>query len=547
MENQRVLIAITLSVAILLIYQYFFLPTPQQPPQPRQAAEAPSSQKLPASPPPVLGSAAPDAAASWGAKLPEGREVQVDTPLFTAVVSEAGGTLKSFRLKQYRESLAPDSGPMELVRTANNEGFPLFFSWGVEPARARVEKFAADRDRVEVDAGEQALTLTSRTGDGLKVTKTLIFRADDYRITLLVDVENPSASPVTGAPYITLFNRPFTDKDSRYLFAGPALLIDDKLHEIKPKDLAKKPAGMSFTGSLLWAGYEDSYFLTSVAPESAAQATAHFSLRQEDLVTTVVAGPTDTIEPGSRQRYSYTVFFGPKKLSLLKEYDRGLDRAVNFGWFDLIARPTLYLLNFLYGFVGNYGIAIILVTVLIKLAFWPISHKGMQSMKTMQKLQPKLAKIRERFKDDRERQQQEMMKLYQTYKVNPLGGCLPMLLQIPVFFALYKVLLQSIELRHAPFMLWINDLSAPDRLPIGVEIPWLGGIPVLTLLMGGSMYLQQQMTPSTGDPTQAKIMKFLPLIFTFLFINFASGLVLYWLVNNLLTILQQYMINRKSE
>jgi YidC/Oxa1 family membrane protein insertase len=168
-------------------------------------------------------------------------------------------------------------------------------------------------------------------------------------------------------------------------------------------------------------------------------------------------------------------------------------------------------------------------------------------MKNMQKLQPKVVKLKEKYKDDPTRMNQEMMNLYKTYKVNPLGGCLPMVLQIPVFFALYKVLLQSIELRHAPFMLWINDLSAPDRLFLGFDIPYLGGLPVLTLLMGASMFLQQKMTPTTADPTQAKIMMFLPLIFTVMFVNFASGLVLYWFVNNLLSILQQYLINRKNK
>jgi YidC/Oxa1 family membrane protein insertase len=167
-------------------------------------------------------------------------------------------------------------------------------------------------------------------------------------------------------------------------------------------------------------------------------------------------------------------------------------------------------------------------------------------MKTMQKLQPKMAKIREKFKDDKQQQQQEMINLYKTYKVNPVGGCLPMIIQIPVFFALYKVLLQTIELRHAPFFLWITDLSAPDRLFIGIDLPFIGGIPVLTLLMGASMFLQQKMTPATGDPTQQKVMMFMPVIFTFMFLNFASGLVLYWFVNNLLSIGQQYLVNRQE-
>ncbi len=214
---------------------------------------------------------------------------------------------------------------------------------------------------------------------------------------------------------------------------------------------------------------------------------------------------------------------------------------------SFIITPLRWVVDLLYSWVGSYGVAIILLTILIKLIFWPITQKGMKSMKNMQKLQPKIAKLRERFKDDPAKMNQEMMTLYKTYKVNPVGGCLPMLIQIPFFFALYRVLMAAIELRHAPFMLWINDLSAPDRLWIGFDIPYLHGLPIMTLLMGASMYLQQKMTPTTMDPTQARIMQFLPIVFTVMFINFASGLVLYWFVNNLLSILQQYLINRQSK
>ncbi|MCI5127838.1 MAG: membrane protein insertase YidC, partial [Candidatus Electrothrix sp. AUS3] len=267
----------------------------------------------------------------------------------------------------------------------------------------------------------------------------------------------------------------------------------------------------------------------------------------EDKVRTVLSGGIMKLAPGEAKEFRYEGFFGPKKLAYLKETGYDLAEAINFGWFDILAKPMLYLLNFFYSLFGNYGIAIILLTCLIKGAFWPITQKGMKSMKNMQKLQPKVAKLRERHKDDPAKMNQEMMALYKTYKVNPIGGCLPMLIQIPFFFALYRVLMAAIELRHAPFMLWINDLSAPDRLMIGFDIPVLHGIPVLTVLMGASMYLQQKMTPTTADPTQAKIMQFLPIIFTVMFVNFASGLVLYWFVNNLLSILQQQLINRQQK
>jgi YidC/Oxa1 family membrane protein insertase len=267
----------------------------------------------------------------------------------------------------------------------------------------------------------------------------------------------------------------------------------------------------------------------------------------DELVTIDLQAALETLAPGASNSYDYNLFYGPKKLTLLNEIGFNLGKIVYFGWFDIIAKPMLYLLNWFYSVAHNYGVAIILVTIILKAIFWPITQKGLKSMKNMQKLQPKVVKLKEKYKDDPTKMNAEMMNLYKTYKVNPLGGCLPMILQIPVFFALYKVLLQSIELRHAPFMLWINDLSAPDRLYLGFDIPYLGGLPVLTLLMGASMFLQQKMTPTTADPTQARIMMFLPLIFTVMFVNFASGLVLYWFINNLLSILQQYLINRQKK
>ncbi len=288
----------------------------------------------------------------------------------------------------------------------------------------------------------------------------------------------------------------------------------------------------------------DNYFIKAVIPlaEGAHMVTIGGS---ESMVRSVVSEGVVSLAPEATATYGYKMYFGPKKLTILSTVNYDLGKAINFGWFDVLAKPMLWLLNFFNAYVHNYGIAIILVTILIKLAFWPITQKGMKSMKNMQKLQPKVAKLKEKFKDDPTKMNQEMMAMYKTYKVNPIGGCLPMFIQIPFFFALYKVLMSAIELRHAPFMLWINDLSAPDRLMIGFDIPYIHGIPVLTLLMGASMYLQQKMTPTTADPTQAKIMQFLPIIFTFMFINFASGLVLYWFVNNLLSILQQQLINRQ--
>jgi len=548
MDTKRAFLAIVLSLLILLGYQYFFAPPPPQelPQAVEQSAVEPGAAP-PAAAIPVTSPASPPVASLQA--LPEeagrqGRDITVETNLYSGVISETGGGIKSFKLKKYKESAAEGSDLKELVKTTSPLELPLFFSWGVEPEKAGVPVYQADKETLDVTGPEKTLTLQSRLPSGLELTRTMTFSEDDYRIQLTVDVRNSSTEhQLQGAPFLALTNRPFTvQAANQFIFQGPAVFQNGALEEIKVDDL--KDGAQTRNGNLEWVAYEDTYFMACVIPEAGSKDSVKFSLSGDDTVATVLGGDVVLLPPQSQKRYSYTIYLGPKELRTLKTAGHNLDKIINFGWFDVLAKPMLYLLNFLFGFLHNYGLAIILVTVIIKALFWPIAHKGMKSMKTLQKLQPKMAKLREKYANDKERLNREMIQLYQTYKVNPMGGCLPMVLQIPVFFALYKVLLQTIELRHAPFMLWITDLSAPDRLFIGFDIPFLGGIPVLTLLMGASMFLQQKMTPTTADPTQAKIMMFLPVVFTFMFLNFASGLVLYWFVNNLLSIAQQYVINR---
>ena len=552
MDTYRAILAIVLAFFILLGYQYLFV-------APQEEQKQPVAEKTVAVPEPIPapeGQPAPAPAALVPAEQPpqfqqpaslpakQGKDIIVETNKYKAVISETGGGIKSFRLKNYRETAAPDAELKELVSTDSFIDLPLYFTWGVEPKRAQVPLFVADKDNLKVEAeGDQTLTMTAELSSGLQVTRRMTFDPESYLINMSVDIYNFSETPLQGSPYLSLTNRPFGSTSQRYLFFGPAALIDGKLQEIKPKDLEE--AAQTLQGNITWVAFEGTYFMTGVIPENQSNQTLKLSA-EGDKINTLLVSQEDVIPAAGRLQYNYQVYFGPKRITTLREAGHDLERIVNFGWFDKIARPALYLLNFFYRYVGNYGIAIILVTVLIKILFWPIAQKGLKSMKNMQKIQPKMAKLKEKYKNDSARLNQEMMNLYKTYKVNPLGGCLPMVLQIPVFFALYKVLLQAIELRHAPFMLWITDLSAPDRLMIGVDIPYLGGIPVLTLLMGGSMFLQQRMTPSPADATQAKIMMFLPVIFTFMFLNFASGLVLYWLVNNLLSIAQQYVINKQA-
>ena len=553
MDTHKSILAIVLSFCILLGYQYLFVKpeVEQEQPvtektvevqQPNISVQEPQPQSVPAG----IVSADQPAEFVQPAILPsqEGKDIVVNTGAFTAVITETGGGVKSYKLNRFNETADADSERKELVSTESFTELPLYFSWGVDPSRAQIPLFTSDKETLKVDGGEsQTLTMTAQLSSGLQVTRRLVFNPVSYLFDMSIDIYNSSETPLQGSPYMSLTNLPFGSAAQRYLFNGPAALIDGKLEEIKPGDLEE--ASKTLKGNITWAAFEGTYFMTGVIPEKSEGISLKLSA-EGDKIRTLLIGAEDIIPAKGHLQYNYQVYFGPKKMADLIEAGHDLERVVNFGWFDKLAKPALFLLNFFYGYVGNYGISIILVTILIKLLFWPIAQKGLKSMKNMQKIQPKMAKLKEKYKNDKTRLNEEMMILYKTYKVNPVGGCLPMVLQIPVFFALYKVLLQAIELRHAPFMLWITDLSAPDRLMIGLDIPYLGGIPVLTLLMGASMFLQQRMTPTPVDATQAKIMMFLPVIFTFMFLNFASGLVLYWFINNLLSIVQQHIINKQA-
>ncbi|WP_339133146.1 MAG: membrane protein insertase YidC [Candidatus Electrothrix sp. GW3-4] len=556
MDMQRAFLAIIISFIILIGYQYYFIPSapPVPPGQVEQQGGALTGTPVeqgenlvdPVSPKTssLAGQAGQPAVKKPVAVNPQAREIIVETPLYTAIFFEQGGGLKSFVLKKYRTAKAEDAPSMEMITTTNPAELPMVFSLD-SGTGADLLLFKAETISVRVEEGGKGeLTMTAVQADGIRIERHLTFSATTYLIDSRYVVSNTSAVPLQISPAMAMTNGPFASgsTSSRYMFSGPAAYVNGNLEEIKPKKLAEGPYPLQ--GQVRWAAHVDNYFMNALIPGVGSAGT--FRGVGGDKVRTVLTGGILKLAPGESKEFRYEGFFGPKKLAYLKATGYDLAEAINFGWFDILAKPMLYLLNFFYAVLGNYGIAIILLTCLVKGSFWPITQKGMKSMKNMQKLQPKVAKLREKYKDDPVKMNQEMMALYKTYKVNPIGGCLPMLIQIPFFFALYRVLMAAIELRHAPFMLWINDLSAPDRLMIGFDIPYLHGIPVLTIFMGASMYLQQKMTPTTADPTQAKVMQFLPIIFTVMFVNFASGLVLYWFVNNLLSILQQQLINRQT-
>ena len=553
MEQARLLIAIVLSALIFLLWQLFFIDkdanqqsakkTEQPPVKEEQVKESkpyPKEQEVAAA------DKTPDAEVSAPGQVP--RSITVDTPLYQVQLSEEGGGVTSFILKKYREKVAKDSPPQELIPQKDSiETVLLGFAGKSLPGLDNaVFSASLNADTVNIQDAAQEINFAWESDEGVVVEKTYKFSSDSYLIGLDVTIKNGSDRSIQDKLFVAL-NGPAPADTRMYGFEGPSALINEKLEEIKIKDIAEKN---TYTGRVSWVAVQDRYFMMSVIPDQVEEdAGMRLFLKEDDQLEAQYLNPAGDIRPGTQHTYQYSLFFGPKSMKILKKAGHDLGKALNFGWFTVLAKPCVWLMNRLYSVIPNYGIAIIILTLLIKIVLWPLGSKSYKSMSEMKKIQPLMKEIREKYKSDKKKMNEEVMGLYRTYKINPLGGCLPMVVQLPVFFALYRMLYQAIELRHAPFFLWIDDLSAPDRLfHFSFSIPFMEppyGIPVLTIIMGATMLLQQKMSPPMGDPTQAKMMMFMPLIFTVIFINFSSGLVLYWLVNNILSISQQYYIQKK--
>jgi YidC/Oxa1 family membrane protein insertase len=544
--DKNVILAFVLSIAVFALY--FLFMAPQEPvPQPGTKAAQPSPGKKEVAPsPPLAAPADPEKQKVQDAKPRlSGKDIPVKTKWFEALFSEQGGTLKSLKLTAYKERLG-EKAFKEMIQVQETGPYPLQLEW-VKKTQTPLDQviYKADRTSLELTPQQPQGTLTFRSvsPQGITLIKTYTLTYDSYRIGLALKVVNAASQPLDDNLALLFENKFLKTDAAAAAFQGQLTFVNGKYEE---KSIDKFDKETVLTGKIGWGALADTYFMGALVPlDSQGIASLKTSRPAPDQLRTAFILPPINLPAGSDKTFQVALYFGPRDIDILKPLNLQLEQAVNFGYFDILAKPLLWVLKFFNNYLHNYGWAIILLTILVKIVFWPLTHKSYKSMKDMQKLQPKMAKIREKHKDNREKMNQEMMALYKTYKVNPMGGCLPMVIQIPVFFALYSLLGYAIELRQAHFFLWINDLAAPDRLPIGVPIPYVGdGIPVLTLLMGASMFIQQKMTPTTGDPTQAKLMLFLPVVFTFMFINFASGLVLYWLVNNVLSIGQQYYINK---
>ncbi len=549
MDTPRFLIAIALSFLVFLLWQMFGIDKEQvqhiqQEQQNQQALEQPAKPTIEENA--FIKEITHDKSLTRQEKA--ARTITVNTPLYSVQISEKGAVFKSFILKNYKESGNPDSPLLEMISPEIGETGAVGFGLdknsipGLEKAVFSA-KFVSDF--ININDTEKEITFSWVSPQGITVEKKFTFLPETYLIGLNVVIKNGSDRTIQDRPVLSLMKPPPGDA-SMYGFEGPSALINKKLEQIKLKKIKDKNI---FTGELRWIAVQDRYFMSSIIPVSAVDASMRLFLDKNNVLEAQYLGPASLIHSAGQHVFEYKLFFGPKSTKILKALDYDLSKAINFGMFNFLAKPCLWFMNIIYDIIPNYGVAIILLTVFTKVILWPLGNKSYKSMAQMKKIQPLMMKLREKYKNDKKTMNMEIMALYKTYKVNPVGGCLPMLIQMPVFFALYRMLYEAIELRHAPFFGWITDLSAPDRLfHFGFSIPFMQepyGIPVLTIIMGGTMFLQQKLTPPMGDPAQAKMMMFMPLIFTVIFINFSSGLVLYWLINNMLSIAQQYYITKQ--
>ncbi len=530
--EKRAFLAVILSIAVFYAYSMVFGPEKKQlPPKAFQNANSAAATAPSAGEPALL-----SAAAAANGAPPEGarpaQDVTVDTGLYTAVFSSRGGSLKSMTLKNYREQNTPAASPVVLGIHAD----PSLLSFSTRATGINLPDgaiFLPDVGKIQLGPGEsRQLTFNYVSGQGFTVRKVYTFAGGSYGIKLDTQVFNNSPAPLVGSiQQVMTYPAEHKVKESRLDTSGSYIYNDDGLKSDKAKDVAA--ASKKYDRNILWAGFADKYFLSAILAEKGSIASVELKKNAAGFMESTVSAPQFTVNPGQAATVTQRLFVGPKDIDILKAQGNSLEQSLDLGWFSAIAKPLLYTLKFFYRYVGNYGIAIIIITVILKALFFPLTHKSYKSMKGMQKIQPEMNKIREKHKNDRDAMNKAVMELYRDHKVNPLGGCLPMVVQIPVFFALYKALMFSIELRHAPFFFWITDLSDKD--------PYY----VTPVIMGITMFVQQKMTPSQMDPVQQKMMLALPVVFTFMFLSFPSGLVLYWLVNNILTIGQQMYINKQ--
>jgi YidC/Oxa1 family membrane protein insertase len=563
MEKRAILAAI-LMAGLLVVYQALFFPSGQETkppaPPPGQTASPPATGVSPAPAPapsaPATGTTAPSlvpqpaqaTAAPRQRERPQQRTASVEAPLYRGVVSSEGGKLQEWTLRYRGEK------PMVAV----GEFGPIGLTVGTEQRPAEVVPMELSPDSLALGPARQVGDLGLRgQDDGLIITETLGFRADDYSVDARIRIENPTSAARTvtvALPWIS--NPPAKGATEKFPGQHPTEVVWSTGGNVQRIEGLTAVGNHTIDGA--WVGIGSTWYIAAFIPKSggfkliASGEAKPDGKGEETGKVTVGVRATAAIPPGQAWEGRVIMYIGPKEVGRLEAY--ALEGSLNFGGFPLprqwgglpmewIGLPVLKFMNWVYGYVGNYGVAIILITILSKALFYPLTVKSMRSMKAMQMLAPQINALRSKYKSDPQRLQRETLELYRKYKVNPMGGCLPMVAQVPIFYALYLALSVSVELQNAPFLcfgrvfgvdLWICDLASQDPTY------------VLPILMGLSMFVQQKMTPMTGDPRQAKMMLIMPFVFTFMFLNLPSGLVLYWSVSNVLQILQQKLMDRSS-
>jgi YidC/Oxa1 family membrane protein insertase len=570
-EQRNIVLAIILTMAILFgfdMYMAQFQPPVDEAAQSQAMngdnAVPPASGDLPpaASLPGMEAMGAVQAVRPRAEVLADDDRVTISTPKLKGSIRLKGARFDDLILTAYKDSLEADAQDVVLLAPQHSDD-PYYVEYGwvstTEPSSALPTAnsvWKADRTSL---TPQTPVTLTWDNGQGLAFART--FSIDEnYMLQVDQSVTNNADRDVNVQPY-GLIKRTGTPEISGFfiLHEGPIGVFADGLEEIDYEDL-RDDGDVNFQSTGGWAGITDKYWLVAMVPDNEAATETYMVHRKRNGIDNYQASMRSTggtIAPGQTLTNASHLFAGAKINSMIDAYGESMDirlfdRAIDWGWLYYLTKPIFYALSFLQDYVGNFGVAILLLTVLIKLLFFQLANKSYVSMSAMRKLQPKMVALRERYADDKQKQQQEMMKMYQEEKVNPVSGCLPMLIQIPVFFALYKVLFVSIEMRQAPFFGWVQDLSAPDPLLITnlfglipFDPPGFLAIGVWPLLMGITMYAQQKLNPAPQDPVQAKVFMLLPIMFTFLLAAFPVGLVIYWTWNNVLTIAQQWVIMKR--
>jgi YidC/Oxa1 family membrane protein insertase len=591
MNDQRnTILAIVLSAIVLIGWEYFYaLPLKQRQEEQQRQAQITQVQPAPRATPnqapgaaPAAPGAAPRAPEQSGAArevaqksreavIASTERVAIDTPRIKGSISLKGGRIDDVSLAQYHETVDPSSPAIVLLSPSESPN-PFYgeFGW-IGPAGGAVKVPGPDTVWQRQGSGTlgigRPITLTYDNGDGLVFRRTISLD-DKYLFTVKDEVANNSGAPVTLYPY-GLISRHGKPQTSNYYILHEGMigvLGDQGLQEIK-YDKIEKEKDLTFKATDAWLGITDKYWAATLLPDTNAQVQARFSFAELGGVKTYQTDyllDPQTIAPGSTGEAHARLFAGAKEVQVVDSYEKqlGLNRfelLIDWGWFYFITKPLFLLMDMIFRWTGNFGVAILTVTVMLKALFFPLANKSYASMAKMKAVQPQMQALRERYPDDKVKQQQELMELYKREKINPVAGCLPIVIQIPVFFALYKVLFVTIEMRHAPFFGWIKDLSAPDPtnvfnlfglLPFDpTQLPAIGHFLVLgawPLIMGVTMWVQMKLNPPPPDPAQKIMFDWMPVIFTFMLASFASGLVIYWAWNNTLSVIQQSIIMRRN-